>query len=88
MGGGGYYIRFNTNRLYRSFADGYLKNCSFSIGSGVSSLVPRRPGRLAFTVVVREPTQRSLKVRRRLLLDLVGERVDLEPVQPVKHIRY
>lgn len=37
---------------------------------------------LAFTVVVRETPQRRLEVGRRLLLDLVRERVDLEPVQP------
>lgn len=35
---------------------------------------------LAFTVVVREAPERRFEVGRSLLLDLVGERVDLEPV--------
>lgn len=41
-----------------------------------------RGAALAFTVVIRETPQRRLEVSRRLLLDLVCERVDLESVQP------
>lgn len=41
-----------------------------------------RGGGLAFTVVVGERPQRRFEVGRRLLLDLVRERVDLEAVQP------
>lgn len=54
------------------------------IGAGAS--VPGTRGgvaraALAFTVVIRQTPQGSLKVGRRLLLDLVCERVYLKPVQ-------
>lgn len=35
---------------------------------------------LAFTVVVREGPERRFEISSRLLLDLIGERVDLEAV--------